>query len=218
MVNRKRGLSCGVGVNDADYVIVKKESWYEGGKKVSKQIWKCPYYSKWYSMIERCYSKKFQEKSPTYKGCTVSEEWLTFSNFRRWMVDQEVLLGGLEGMQPDKDILFEGNKIYSEDTCVFVHVKVNNFMMSRNKARGKNLIGCHCVKDRYNFRAECQNPLTSKSDHLGYFDSEMDAHIAWKTAKHKYAGELSNSIYVTDSRVAERLLAMYAPNIDWTKV
>ena len=87
-------------------------------------------------MLARCYSAKFQEHCPTYTGCTVAEDWLKFSNFKDWMEKQQ-----WEGKQLDKDILFEGNKVYGPDTCVFVSPMVNTFTIDSGAARGKWLIG-----------------------------------------------------------------------------
>ena len=33
-------------------------------------------------MLVRCYNAKFHERQPQYKGCTVCEEWLNYSNFK----------------------------------------------------------------------------------------------------------------------------------------
>ena len=78
-------LVFGVGINDSDYEVYKYET--INGKR--KATWKCPYYERWVSMLRRCYSPRSLEKYPTYKGCTVCEEWLTFSTFKKWMENQE---------------------------------------------------------------------------------------------------------------------------------
>lgn len=83
-INRMRKV-CGVGINDADYVVGKYESWYEGGKRKLKTLWQCPYYVKWHAMLNRCYNARYHKNKPTYIGCYVCEEWLTFSNFKAWM-------------------------------------------------------------------------------------------------------------------------------------
>ena len=104
---RKSGkLVWGVGINDADYSVCPRVD----GIHIN-----CIYYQTWQSMLERCYSSKYQAKHPTYKSCTVCEEWLHFSNFRSWMVGQNH-----KGKFLDKDILELGNKIYSPETCIFV--------------------------------------------------------------------------------------------------
>ena len=83
-------LVFGIGVNNADYVVQKWETvGYVDGKRKRKLVWECPFYRTWKNMLMRCYSTKFQERRPTYKGCSVSEEWKTFSNFRAWMEKQD---------------------------------------------------------------------------------------------------------------------------------
>ena len=109
-------LVYGVGINDADYDVAINEYYTnDEGVKGERRIWTCPYYSRWMNMLTRCYSDKFQEGNPTYKGCYVAEEWKTFSNFKEWMVTQE-----WEGLELDKDILFVGNREYGPEKCVFV--------------------------------------------------------------------------------------------------
>ena len=120
---KTRKLVCGVGNNDSDYVVTKFETIVVNGKLKQKLIWVCPYYRVWKGMLERCYSIKYQESQPTYIGCSVTDEWLTFSAFKNWMEKQN-----FEGMQLDKDLLIEGNKVYSPETCVFVSGMVNNFI------------------------------------------------------------------------------------------
>lgn len=101
----------GHGVNDADYVTCSTVN----GKRVM-----CPIYRSWTNMLERCYGEKYQERRPTYIGCTVCNEWLTFSVFKSWMVTQD-----WTGKELDKDIRIKGNKTYSPETCCFVTTKEN---------------------------------------------------------------------------------------------
>lgn len=202
-VKNNRKLVCGVGINDVDYVVTKLETvGYVDGKQKQKVVWRCPIYRVWKSMIVRCYSAKYQNRQPTYDGCTVSEEWKTFSNFRSWMVAQD-----WEGKQLDKDLLFEGNKIYSHKTCVFVTHMVNSFTTERGNDRGKWMIGVSRHKVTNKFQARCNNPFTKKREHLGYFDCELEAHNAWVERKLELAHELAE--IQTDERVAKALVARY---------
>ena len=204
---KKRKLVCGVGINDVDYIVnvwEGTEERYPSGNKKQVLVWACPYYSRWVSMIQRCYSKKLQEEYPTYKGCIVCVDWLTFSNFRKWMVTQD-----WEGRELDKDLLKDGNRIYSPENCVFVTKKVNIFAVNRGNARGKYLIGCCWNKQNKKFQSRCCNPFTKKQEYLGYFDTEIEAHLAWKKQKHIYSCELADSGYVTDERVRQVLLHRY---------
>lgn len=70
----------GVGINDYPGT----SSWMIDGVR-----FKCPLYRKWVSMLARCYKKEYLEIFPTYIGCSVSEEWKYFSNFRSWMEMQD---------------------------------------------------------------------------------------------------------------------------------
>ena len=196
-------LVYGVGINDADYVVQKRETVeYENGKQKQRLVWECPYYRVWVDMLRRCYSTKLQEKYPTYKGCSVSEEWLRFSNFRRWMESQD-----WNGMQLDKDILLEGNKIYSAETCVFVTSKVNTFTIDCRASRGDWLIGVNLDKERGKFLSRCSNPFTKKQENLGYFTYEQEAHQAWLERKLEFAHLIAEE--QTDERVARALIERY---------
>lgn len=206
---KPKKLVHGVGINDADYVTQKNETiGYVDGKQKRKVVWFCPYYNTWKNMLERCYSAKKQESYPTYIGCTVSDEWLTFSNFKSWMERQD-----WEGKQIDKDILFEGNKVYSAETCVFVTKMVNMFTIDRGAARGEWLIGVHWDKARAKFRASCNNPFTKKIEKLGRFTCEKQAHEAWLKRKLELAHELA--AIQTDPRIAKALINRYSkPYVD----
>ena len=87
-------------------------------------------YKKWYDMLERCYSKKFQKRNPCYIGCTVCERWLLLSNFVEdfKLIDgyneEKFLLGKLE---LDKDIKSNGmNHEYSLENCMLVSKSENS--------------------------------------------------------------------------------------------
>ena len=110
---------CGVGI------IGNEKTKDENGETIKS-------YSVWTSMLKRCYSDKCQKKQPTYKGCCVCEEWLNYSNFKKWFNDNYYEIEG-EQMNLDKDILVKGNKIYSPETCVFVPKKINTLFVKSNK-------------------------------------------------------------------------------------
>lgn len=200
---KPKKLVCGVGINNADYVVQIKETiGHVDGKRKEKSVWKCPYYRAWNSMLNRCYSAKYQDRNPTYAGCTVSEEWLTFSIFKAWMEKQD-----WDGKQLDKDLLFEGNKVYSADACVFVTRMVNMFTTNRGLDRGEFLIGVHWDKVANKFKSQCCNPFTKKRENLGYFTCESEAHQSWLKRKLELAHLLASE--QTDPRVAKALILKY---------
>ena len=182
-----KGLVYGVGINDADYEVKKS-------KKVNgkwKTVWWCPYYDKWISMLSRCYSKKYQERQPTYKGCSVCEEWLTFSNFKTWMEQQD-----WEGRCLDKDFLIEGNKVYSPTTCVYLPSKLNTFIITRGNDRGIYPLGVYYMKKSKKMINEHSKPYRSvisdqfgKRIHLGMYSTPDAAHQSYLNAKLKQCGK-----------------------------
>lgn len=200
----KKRLVHGVGINDADYVVAKYETvGYVNGKQKQKLIWSCPYYETWRSMLGRCYSTKYQDKYPTYISCSVADEWLVFSKFRTWMQDQD-----WTGNQLDKDLLFDDNKVYSPENCVFVSPMVNTFVIDSAASRGQHMIGCCWNKRAKKFQAQCCNPFTKKQEYLGLYDCEQEAHEVWKKRKLELAHELA--AIQTDERVAEALIKRYS--------
>lgn len=189
----KKSLVFGVGINDLTRAIV----WRENGKRII-----CPIYRIWQNMLGRCYDEDQHKRLPSYKDCTVIEDWVYLSKFESWLKTQD-----WEGKQLDKDILFLGNKVYSPETCVFVDAKLNTFLVDRASARGLYPIGVEWQKHRGKFRARCSNPFIAKIEHLGYFEDPQEAHLVWKKRKHELA--LIYAEQQTDPRVAEALRTRY---------
>lgn len=191
--NKQTKLVYGVGINDADRSV---------SSKLNGKVVKCPFYDRWKTMLERCYCPKFHSKNPTYVGCSVTEEWLLFSNFEKWMKTQD-----WEGKQLDKDILKVGNKIYSSDFCVFIPPELNTFTLDCGANRGEYPLGVYLHKEKGRFMAQCNNPFTKRQEYLGYYDNPEEAHLAWKKRKHEMALTYANQ--QTDTRVADALRTRY---------
>jgi hypothetical protein len=129
-----------VGINDVNYPVCKYEEMPTvNGNRKQKCVWECPYYRKWRSIIKRCFSTKLQEKYPTYKGCSITEDWKRLSNFIIWVDNQPNK--DWRNSNLDKDFLVSGNKHYSPETCVFISSVVNTFIIDSGRARGKYMIG-----------------------------------------------------------------------------
>ena len=195
---KKVTLVCGVGINDADYVVkTHQELPKVGGKRKRKLAWVCPYYQKWTRLIVRCYSEKFKKEWPTYKDCTMHEERLYFSKFRAWMETQD-----WEGKELDKDILIQGNKHYSPDTCVFVSKEVNYLFLDSAKKRGEHPIGARWCKRDKQFYA--QVGINGESKYLGMTRSVEVAHRLWQEAKMQNIKEIAER--QEDTRVKGALM------------
>ena len=200
MIKKRNKKLYGVGVNDADYVTQTNKE--VNGKRI--QVWMCPIYRTWTSMLARCYSEKLHARLPTYKDCTVCDEWLIFSNFKTWMEKQD-----WEGKHLDKDVLIEGNRIYSTNTCIFIDEKINNFVINHANSRGEYMLGVCWDKRNNKFYVQCRNPFTIKQEFVGRFTDELEAHLAWKARKHELACQLADSEYCNDPRLAEALRTRY---------
>jgi hypothetical protein len=200
------------GINDAEHPVFIKENRVEG-VQLRKQIFYCPYYRKWQSMIRRCYSVKFQHIRPTYLGCTVDVSWKYFSNFEKWVDSQPNR--DWENCDLDKDLLVKGNKVYSPETCVFLDQTVNCFITDNKQSRGSWKIGVCFDKSKNKFKSDCRDPFMGRKQHIGYFNTELEAHKAWQAKKHEYACLLAEQ--QSDPRVAEALCQRYAPDKDWSK-
>src|SRR5690554_534512 len=199
MARDKSRLVYGVGINDANYKLTK----YEKIDDKIRQVWICPFYQRWRHVLERCYSEAFMKKNPTYAGCTVCEEWLVFSNFRSWMEEQD-----WEGNHLDKDLLVAGTKRYSPETCVFVSMAVNSFLTDRARFRGKYMLGVTYKDEQGKYISQCCN-LTGYAEFLGRFDTEIEAHLAWKAKKHEHACTLADRLDGYDPRITQALRTRY---------
>ena len=143
-------------------------------------------YVLWQSMLKRCYSDALKKKYPTYEGCEVSDNFLHYEYFYEWCHKQ---IGfGNEGWQLDKDLLIKGNKVYSENTCVFLPQEINSLLIKSTATRGKHLIGVYWHNTNKAFIARV-NKNKGKSEHLGYFNTELEAFNAYKKAKESFVKE-----------------------------
>ena len=146
-------------------------------------------YVLWKSMLERCYSDVLKKRCPTYEGCEVSDKFLYYEYFYEWCNKQIGFSN--KDWHLDKDLLVKGNKLYSENTCVFIPSEINTLLTKREASRGENLIGVCWSKTHKAFRAMvCKN--RGKPGHLGYFKTEIEAFRAYKQAKETFIKEQAN--------------------------
>ena len=144
----------------------------------------------WHKIIERCHSEKWHKKRPTYIGCSVCEEWLVYSNFKKWFDDPAN--GYRKGYQVDKDILIKGNKVYSPETCCFVPPFINSLLTNRKRFRGAYPIG---VFRRPNGKYFAEMTRYGKSKKLGDFFTIEEAFNAYKQAKEAYIKEVAQDYF-----------------------
>lgn len=173
-------LILNVGVNDADYKVVNYSK--VSGKWVI--VSKCKIYSTWTKMLRRCYAE-----SGSHADIVVCDEWLRFSNFRNWYIDNYQ-----DGWEIDKDIL--GGKTYSPDNCIMIPKQLNNCL---RKVRHLET-GVWYDESRSSFQAYCNSYYEGRKS-LGRFKSFEDAKLAWINCKTQYIDD-----YIADNKVDGKLL------------
>ena len=88
----------------------------------------------------------------------------------------------------DKDLLIKGNKVYSEDTCVFVPREVNSLLTKRKSKLG--FTGVYKTKcGKYGAilnitKNSCEK--TCDSGYLGTYKTPEEAYVVYKKAKEAY--------------------------------
>ena len=179
-------LVYGVGVNDGEY-----KTYDILNKKHVRE------YHLWKGVLKRCYTEtKF------YDGCSMSENFKRYSYFYEWCNEQVGFNN--EGWHLDKDILINGNKLYSEDTCVFVPSEINKFFTFRKRNRGEYPIGVSYHKASSKYSSTCS--AKSKSTHLGTFTTVESAFEEYRKVKKEQALDLVDKWEgFVDNRVCEKL-------------
>ena len=149
-------------------------------------------YKLWQDMLKRCFSEKYQTRRPTYKGCNVSDNFLNYTFFYDWCQEQTGF-GKVDEKgrywELEKDLLFTGNKTYSETNCVFVPHEINLFFNNHGNARGEYPVGVYFYKQSGKFKAQCT--VNGKLQHLGYFDTPEEAFAVYKPFKESLCKQLA---------------------------
>ena len=171
---------CGVGITGATYPITVN------GVQTKE-------YELWTHMLQRCYSDTYKKKRPTYEGCEVSDKFKSYEYFYEWCHKQIGFGNDGNGnpFQLDKDLLIKGNKVYSEDSCVFLPHEINSLLVKRTASRGEHLIGVSWHNTSKSFVAQV-NKNKGKSEYLGSFNTELEAFNAYKKAKEAFVKEQAN--------------------------
>ena len=154
---------------------------YRGESRLNKEAYKT-----WYNMLFRC------NNLAGYKGANVCEDWLNYSVFKEWYEKQYKE----KGWHLDKDILSNGNGLYSPETCCFLPPEVNTFFVKHKKAKGYSF-----NKKRKKYEAYCRD--NGKYVHLGMYSTPIEAREAYITYKREvfsrvispYKDKISITVY-----------------------
>lgn len=171
-------LVCGIGFNEGRYPA-------KANGKPTKE------YSIWKLMLRRC-TTTLWETFPSYTGVTCSENFKSYSFFYEWYHRQ---VGSTDkdcdgkSWHLDKDLLVKGNKVYSEDTCLFLPPKINTLLPKCDASRGEFPIGVDARKRDNKFRVRCSTESGSKF--LGDFSTKEEAFNAYKYFKEGHIKSLA---------------------------
>lgn len=165
-------------------------------------------YRRWIDMIHRCYNDKLHERAPRYKECTVCEEWLNFSNFEVWYNKHKP--EGLD-VDLDKDIMFEGNKIYDPEHVVFVPHIIHTILNGTQDKHGQYPVGVWRRRNEY--RASVN--VMGRNIKLGQFDTPEEAFERYKVYKEDLIKDVAE-LYKNDipDRVYKIMLTWEINNTD----
>lgn len=145
---------------------------------------------RWRGIEKRCKVGSYeQKKHPNYIG--TQNKFEGFQEFVEWSRKevgyQELEVNG-NSWCIDKDILGDGSKIYSSETCLFIPNRVNVFLTLRTRFRGEYPLGVTWKKANNKFESQ----LTYNGrQYLGLFVDPMDAHREWQKAKIRAGREIA---------------------------
>lgn len=172
-------------------------------------------YIQWQEMLRRC-EGKYKEKRPTYAGATCSDNFKSYTFFYEWCQTQ-IGFGNVDNngrfWHLDKDILVQGNKLYSEDTCVFVPQRINSLIVKSKINISPFYLGVTKQKETGKFLARCKIG-GGKRKFLGSFPTPEQAFLAYKTFKEAYIKQVAEEYKnLLDPRAYEALMN-YEVNIN----
>lgn len=161
----------------------------------------------WRNMLRRCYYNKTSKEFSSYCGiCEVCELWHCFQDFADWYYANEYKVN--ERLHIDKDILFQGNKVYSPDTCLLVPQRINMLFVNKPNKRGLPN-GINKTKTGYGVKYSGVD--------LGIYNTLIEAYEAYSKQKkstiinvaNEYIDIIPNKVYMA--------LINYKPEMEYDK-
>ena len=102
--------------------------------------------------------------------------------------------------------MVKGNKLYSEDVCIFVPHRINLLLIKSNASRGDLPVGVSWDKVTSKYKATCNNGSgTAKT--IGRYSSVQEAFQAYKSYKESVIRQVAEKYkHQLDTRAYEALL------------
>lgn len=148
-------------------------------------------FNTWYNMLTRCYNiENIHYRNHVYEDSYVCDEWLNYQNFAKWYYLNIYYIEN-EQMCLDKDILYKGNKIYSDYYCMFVPQNINKLFTKTDILRGEYPIGVYYYKNTNKFKAQCNDGKKNRIN-LGYHNTPEEAFQSYKEYKENLIKKIAN--------------------------
>lgn len=173
-------LVCGIGTKGLVYPVTEN-------KKIVLE------YRCWANMLQRC-MESYKHIYPTYEGIQCVDSFKYYPYFYEWC-NRQIGFGNTDEKgkvwQLDKDLLVKGNKVYSEDTCVFLPHKINTLLTKRQNDRGSLPVGVSLHNITGKYQASCSIG-DGKTRYLGLFLSVEEAFSVYRCRKESFIKKLAN--------------------------
>jgi hypothetical protein len=139
----------------------------------------------WESMMKRVYNHQNECMVRNYSDVSVCEEWHNYQNFAEWCQTQT---GFKMGFHLDKDLLLEGNKVYSPTTCCFIPPHLNAAITGMKHTNTTGYTGV-VLTDTGRFLAGIT--MNGVGINLGTYDTKQQASLMYKSIKNAYVNSLA---------------------------
>ena len=143
------------------------------------------------------------------QGCSVSDNFKDYTYFYEWCNNQKgfkIFDEHNRMFALDKDLLSKGNKVYSEDACIFIPMEINNIIVKSDSLRGDYPIGVMYDKERDKFQSRMW--VDNNPKFLGRFDTVEDAFNKYKVSKESHIKTVAEKWkYLIDYRAYEALIS-----------
>lgn len=148
----------------------------------------------WFNMMKRCYAESQKDKNKSYFGkATICKEWHNFQNFAEWFYENIYEFN--EGrLHIDKDILGNGNKVYSPDTCVIIPQRINMIFMKKPNSDGlPTCVSKNKTDYTVHYNGKKIGKIETLEEAIVLHDKHQLKHV--KEVAHEYKDKIPEKVY-----------------------
>lgn len=164
-------------------------------------------YFVWSTMIRRCYDPNVFKKLPTYINCSVDPRWHNFQVFAEWYYNNSKKIRGIK-FHLDKDLLIDGNKVYSPETCVILPARINLFLANKKSNNVSGFIGVSFDSASKKWRATCHDFHKHGNITLGCCDDPEKASLMYlkgRSIQAEHAKNYMRSLGIYSEEVIQKI-------------